>query len=192
MSKLTALPATLFTTLLLISTLISTYETNSTTINNEHPNNCTNFQTEFLNNYDTLLMRSCNESTQCNVTQVHEECCHQLEVLDLQYRCKGLLQVVQNYRFLFTQDNLREMMRVANRMSFICNLPPLYCYFMLIYAWFDPKNKAFFFNKIYTEEQKNACLIQVSTERKKLKHVPRTKECMPQLHLRTGTAQLGQ
>lgn len=194
MSKLTTLPATLFTTLLLICTLISTYEANSTAINNEHPNNCTNFQTEFLSNCDTLLTRSCNESTQCNATQVHEECCHQLEVLDLQCRSKGLLQqVVQNYRFLFTQeDSLREMMRVANKMSLTCNLPPLYCYFMLIDTWFDPKNKAFFlfsffFNKIYTEEQKNACLIQVSTERKKLQHVPRTKECMPQLHLITGT-----
>ncbi|KAL6283877.1 hypothetical protein ACE6H2_014806 [Prunus campanulata] len=124
MSKLTTLPATLFTTLLLISTLISTYEANSTTINDEHPNNCTNFKTEFLSNCDTLLTRSCNESTQCNATQVHEECCHQLEVLDLQHRCKGLLQVVQNYRFLFTRDNLREMMRVANRMSLTCNLPP--------------------------------------------------------------------
>ncbi|KAH0986864.1 hypothetical protein GBA52_014041 [Prunus armeniaca] len=46
MSKLTTLPTTLFTTLLLISTIISTYEPNSTTINNEHPNNCMSFQTE--------------------------------------------------------------------------------------------------------------------------------------------------
>ncbi|KAH0987086.1 hypothetical protein GBA52_014263 [Prunus armeniaca] len=82
MSKLTILPTTLFTTLLLISTLISTYEPNSTTINNKHPNNCMNFQKEFLSNCDTLLTRSCNESIQSNATQVHEECCHRLEVLD--------------------------------------------------------------------------------------------------------------